>query len=190
VRTGDKRTEEGARYEPLEPHLWGVVLSGGEGELKLWPFGSAVTSDRSSMFLSSATVTCCARPWIAWPLRIRSFQTACVTLAQPSRFFVEPCRPVRSLRVCSSSQRNRGTAAGILFPIHWGARQDSPMQSSRSFLRITSCSEPATFMALVRESPPGSASTPPGWCSSVLTPTGPEVEVRLDRARKSAGLDR
>jgi len=70
---------------------------------------------------------------------------------------------------------DRGTAAGILFPIHWVARQD-PDAIVAVFPSDHFVSEPATFMALVARIAAWVREHPARLVLLGAHPTSPEVE--------------
>jgi len=107
-------------------------------------------------------------------LRIRPSQTAVVTLRSHSRFFVEHWAGPEPPRVLTQPT-DRGTAAGILFPIHWIARQD-PDVIVAVFPSDHFVSEPATFMALVGRIAAWVHEHPARLVLLGAHPTSPEVE--------------
>ena len=132
----------------VDPHLWGVVLSGGEG-VRLRALTRQICGDeRPKQYVPvTGNRTLLRQTLDRVALRIRPSQTAVVTLRSHSRFFVEPWAGPEPPHVLVQPT-DRGTAAGILFPIHWVARQD-PDAIVAVFPSDHFVSEPATFMALV-----------------------------------------
>ena len=102
----------------FEPHLWGVVLSGGEG-VRLKTLARRICGDeRPKQYVPIfGNRTLLRQTLDRVALRIRSSQTAVVTLRSHSRFFVEPWAGPEPPRVLIQPT-DGGTAAGILFPIH------------------------------------------------------------------------
>jgi mannose-1-phosphate guanylyltransferase len=107
-------------------------------------------------------------------LRIRPSQTAVVTLRSHSRFFGEQWAGPEPPRVLIQPT-DRGTAAGILFPIHWIARQD-PAAIVAVFPSDHFVSEPATFMAFVARMAAWVHEHPARLVLLGAHPTSPEVE--------------
>jgi mannose-1-phosphate guanylyltransferase len=107
-------------------------------------------------------------------LRIRRSHTAVVTLRSHSRFFVAQWAGPAPPRVLMQPM-DRGTAAGILFPIHWVARQD-PDAIVAVFPSDHFVSEPATFMALVARIAAWVHEHPARLVLLGARPTSPEVE--------------
>ena len=159
----------------VEPHLWGVVLSGGEG-VRLKALARRICGDeRPKQYVPIfGNRTLLRQTLDRVALRIRSFQTAVVTLRSHSRFFVEPWAGPEPPRVLIQPT-DRGTAAGILFPIHWVARQD-PDAIVAVFPSDHFVSEPATFMALVARIAAWVREHPARLVLLGAHPTGPEVE--------------
>jgi mannose-1-phosphate guanylyltransferase len=175
----------------VEPHLWGVVLSGGEG-VRLKALARRICGDeRPKQYvpvLGDRTLLRQTLDRVA--LRIRPSRTAVVTLLSHSRFFVEHWAGPEPPRVLTQPT-DRGTAAGILFPIHWVARQD-PDAIVAVFPSDHFVSEPATFMALVERIAAWVHEHPARLVLLGAHPTSPEVEygwVELGRPLDS-GDDR
>src|SRR2546425_3279873 len=138
----------------FEPHLWGVVLSGGEG-VRLKTLARRICGDeRPKQYVPIfGNRTLLRQTLDRVALRIRSSQTAVVTLRSHSRFFVEQWAGSEPPRVLMQPT-DRGTAAGILFPIHWIARQD-PDAIVAVFPSDHFVSEPAgSFLRAAREAVP------------------------------------
>jgi len=159
----------------FEPHLWGVVLSGGEG-VRLRTLARRICGEeRPKQYVSVfGNRTLLRQTLDRVALRIRSSQTAVVTLRSHSRFFVEQWAGPEPPRVLMQPT-DRGTAAGILFPIHWVARQD-PDAIVAVFPSDHFVSEPATFMALVARIAAWVREHPARLVLLGAHPTGPEVE--------------
>ena len=83
---------------------------------------------------------------------------------------------------------DRGTAAGILFPIHWIARQDSDAIVA-VFPSDHFVSEPATFMASVARIAAWVHEHPARLVLLGAHPTSPEVEYGWIESRTTAGLE-
>ena len=159
----------------LDPHLWGVVLSGGEG-VRLKTLARRICGDeRPKQYVPIfGNRTLLRQTLDRVALRIRSSQTAVVTLRSHSRFFGEQWAGPEPPRVLIQPT-DRGTAAGILFPIHWIARQD-PDAIVAVFPSDHFVSEPATFMALVGRIAAWVHEHPARLVLLGAHPTSPEVE--------------
>jgi mannose-1-phosphate guanylyltransferase len=159
----------------VEPHLWGVVLSGGEG-VRLKALARRICGDeRPKQYVPVFGDRTLLRQTLdRVALRIRPSQTAVVTLRSHSRFFVEHWAGLEPPRVLTQPT-DRGTAAGILFPIHWVARQD-PDAIVAVFPSDHFVSEPATFMALVGRIAAWVHEHPARLVLLGAHPTSPEVE--------------
>jgi mannose-1-phosphate guanylyltransferase len=159
----------------VDPHLWGVVLSGGEG-VRLKALTHQICGDeRPKQYvpvIGNRTLLRQTLDRVA--LRIRPFQTAVVTLRSHSRFFGEQWAGPEPPRVLIQPT-DRGTAAGILFPIHWIARQD-PDAIVAVFPSDHFVSEPATFMAFVARIAAWVHEHPARLVLLGAHPTSPEVE--------------
>ena len=159
----------------VEPHLWGVVLSGGEG-VRLRALARRICGEeRPKQYvpvLGNRTLLRQTLDRVA--LKIRPSQTAVVTLRSHSRFFGEQWAGPEPPRVLIQPA-DRGTAAGILFPIHWIARQD-PDAIVAVFPSDHFVSEPATFMALVARIAAWVHEHPARLVLLGAHPTSPEVE--------------
>ena len=171
----------------VEPHLWGVVLSGGEG-VRLKTLARRICGDeRPKQYVPIfGNRTLLRQTLDRAALRIRSSQTAVVTLRSHSRFFVEQWAGSEPPRVLMQPT-DRGTAAGILFPIHWVAHQD-PDAIVAVFPSDHFVSEPATFMALVGRIAVWVQEHPARLVLLGAHPTSPEVEygwVELGRPLNS-----
>jgi mannose-1-phosphate guanylyltransferase len=158
-----------------EPHLWGVVLSGGEG-VRLKALTRQICGDeRPKQYVPIyGNRTLLRQTLDRVALRIRPSQTAVVTLRSHSRFFGEQWAGPEPPRVLIQPT-DRGTAAGILFPIHWIARQD-PDAIVAVFPSDHFVSEPATFMAFVARMAAWVHEHPARLVLLGAHPTSPEVE--------------
>ena len=159
----------------FEPHLWGVVLSGGEG-VRLRALTRQICGDeRPKQYVSILGDRTLLRQTLdRVALRIRPSQTAVVTLRSHSRFFGEQWAGPEPSRVLIQPT-DRGTAAGILFPIHWIARQD-PDAIVAVFPSDHFVSGPATFMASVARIVAWVREHPARLVLLGAHPTSPEVE--------------
>src|SRR5258705_11595744 len=159
----------------FEPHLWGVVLSGGEG-VRLRALTRQICGDeRPKQYVPIyGNRTLLRQTLDRVALRIRPSQTAVVTLRSHSRFFGEQWAGSEPPRVLIQPT-DRGTAAGILFPIHWVARQD-PDAIVAVFPSDHFVSEPATFMALVARTAAWVGEDPARLVVLAARAAGPEVE--------------
>jgi len=171
----------------VEPHLWGVVLSGGEG-VRLKALARRICGDeRPKQYVAVfGNRTLLRQTLDRVALRIRPSQTAVVTLQSHCRFFGEQWAGPEPPRVLIQPT-DRGTAAGILFPIHWVARQD-PDAIVAVFPSDHFVSEPATFMALVGRIAVWVQEHPARLVLLGAHPTSPEVEygwVELGRPLNS-----
>jgi len=172
-----------------DPHLWGVVLSGGEG-VRLKALTRQICGDeRPKQYVpifGNRTLLRQTLDRVAH--RIRPSQTAVVTLRSHSRFFVERWAGPEPPHVLIQPT-DRGTAAGILFPIHWIARQD-PDAIVAVFPSDHFVSEPTTFMALVARIAAWVHEHPARLVLLGAHPTSPEVEygwIELGRPLDSKG---
>lgn len=158
-----------------EPHLWGVVLSGGEG-VRLRALTRQICGDeRPKQYVPIyGNRTLLRRTLDRVALRIRPSRTAVVTLRSHSRFFGEHWAGPEPPRVLIQPT-DRGTAAGILFPMHWVARQD-PDAIVAVFPSDHFVSEPATFMAFVARIAAWVHEHPARLVLLGAHPTSPEVE--------------
>ena len=159
----------------VDPHLWGVVLSGGEG-VRLKALTRQICGDeRPKQYVPVVGNRPLLRQTLdRVALRIRPSQTAVVTLRSHSRFFGEQWAGPEPPRVLIQPT-DRGTAAGILFPIHWIARQD-PDAIVAVFPSDHFVSEPATFMAFVARIAAWVHEHPARLVLLGAHPTSPEVE--------------
>ena len=132
----------------IEPHLWGVVLSGGEG-VRLRALARRICNDeRPKQYVPIFGNRTLLRETLdRVALRIRPSQTAVVTVRSHARFFGEQWAGPDPPRVLVQPT-GRGTAAGILFPIHWIACQD-PEAIVAVFPSDHFVSDPAAFMGHV-----------------------------------------
>jgi mannose-1-phosphate guanylyltransferase len=128
--------------------LWGVVLAGGEG-VRLRALSQRICGDdRPKQYvplLGERTLLRQTLDRVA--LGIPPAQTAVVTLRTHARYFAEPWAGPERPHVLVQPA-DRGTAAGILFPVHWIARRD-PGATVAVFPSDHFVSEPAMFMAHV-----------------------------------------
>ena len=184
----------------FEPHLWGVVLSGGEG-VRLKALTRQICGDerpKNVPIFGNRTLLRQTLDRVA--LRIRPSRTAVVTLRSHSRFFGEHWAGPEPPRVLIS-QRTVGPPRGSSSQ-STGSPARIPTRSSPSFLRITSCRSRRPSWRPSRELLPGSTSTLPGWCCSVLTQPAPRSSTAgsssddrwtrgmVDRCGRSAGSGR
>lgn len=105
-------------------HLWGVVLAGGEG-VRLRPLARRLCGDeRPKQYVPLfGTRTLLRQTLDRVGLGVAPARTVVVTLRSHARYFAEQFRgsgPARPL----IQPADRGTTAGILFPVHWVSRQD------------------------------------------------------------------
>jgi mannose-1-phosphate guanylyltransferase len=113
--------------EPARPsrgHLWGVVLAGGEG-VRLRPLVRRLCGDeRPKQYVSLFGTRTLLRQTLDRVGRgIAPARTVVVTLRSHARYFAEQFKgsePPRAL----IQPVDRGTTAGILFPVHWVFRQE------------------------------------------------------------------
>ena len=170
----------------VEPHLWGVVLSGGEG-VRLKALARRICGDeRPKQYVPVFGDRTLLRQTLdRVALRIRPSRTAVVTLRSHSRFFVEHWAGPEPPRVLTQPT-DRGTAAGILFPIHWVARQD-PDAIVAVFPSDHFVSEPATFMALVARIAAWVHEHPARLMLLGAHPTSPEVDYGWIELRELGG---
>ncbi len=174
----------------FEPHLWGVVLSGGEG-VRLRALTRQICGDeRPKQYVPIyGNRTLLRQTLDRVALRIRPSRTAVVTLRSHSRFFGEHWAGSEPPRVLIQPT-DRGTAAGILFPIHWIARQD-PDAIVAVFPSDHFVSGPATFMASVARIVAWVREHPARLVLLGAHPTSPEVEYGwIELGRRSAGSGR
>src|SRR2546422_957313 len=159
----------------FEPHLWGVVLSGGEG-VRLRALTRQICGDeRLKQYVPIyGNRTLLRQTLDRVALRSRPSQTGVVTLRIHSRFFGEHWAGPEPPRVLIQPT-DCGTAAGILFPMHWIARQD-PDAIVAVFPSDHFVSEPATFMAFVARIAAWVHEHPARLVLLGAHPTSPEVE--------------
>jgi mannose-1-phosphate guanylyltransferase len=105
-------------------HLWGVVLAGGEG-VRLRPLARRLCGDeRPKQYVPLFGTRSLLRQTLdRVGLGVAPARTVVVTLRSHARYFAEQFKgsePARAL----IQPADRGTTAGILFPVHWVARQD------------------------------------------------------------------
>jgi mannose-1-phosphate guanylyltransferase len=105
-------------------HLWGVVLAGGEG-VRLRPLARRLCGDeRPKQYVPLfGTRTLLRQTLDRVGLGIAPGRTVVVTLRSHARYFAEQFKDSEPARVLIQPA-DRGTTAGILFPIHWVFRQD------------------------------------------------------------------
>src|SRR5258705_6207449 len=159
----------------FEPHLWGVVLSGGEG-VRLKALTRQICGDeRPKQYVpiyGNRTLLHQTLDRVA--LRIRPSRTAVVPVRSHSIFFGDHWAGSEPPRVLIQPT-DRGTAAGILFRIHWIARQD-PDAIVAVFPSDHFVSGPATFMASVARIVAWVREHPARLVLLGAHPTSPEVE--------------
>jgi len=130
----------------MSNHLWGVVLAGGEG-VRLKSLAQRICGDdRPKQYipvLGDRTLLRQTLDRVA--LGIPSVRTAVVTLRSHAPYFAEQWAGPEPPRMLVQPA-DRGTAAGVLFPVHWVARQD-PTATVAVFPSDHFVSEPAMFMA-------------------------------------------
>ena len=128
--------------------LWGIVLAGGEG-VRLRSLARRVCGDeRPKQYvpvLGDRTLLGQTLDRVA--LGIPSCRTAVVTLRSHAGYFAERWAGSKPPAVLVQPA-DRGTAAGILFPVHWVFRQD-PGATVAVFPSDHFVSDDATFMAHV-----------------------------------------
>lgn len=129
-------------------HLWGIVLAGGEG-VRLRALSRRICGDeRPKQYvpvLGDRTLLGQTLDRVA--LGIPARQTAVVTLRSHARYFAEQWAGPEPPHMLVQPA-DRGTAAGILFPVQWISRHD-PGATVAVFPSDHFVSEPATFMAHV-----------------------------------------
>jgi mannose-1-phosphate guanylyltransferase len=171
----------------MDNHLWGVVLAGGGG-VRLRALAQRICGDdRPKQYvpvLGDRTLLRQTLDRVA--LGIPAVRTAVVTLRSHAPYFAEQWAgpEVPSVLV---QPADRGTAAGILFPLHWVARQD-PGATVAVFPSDHFVSEPAMFMAHVTQIAAWVEEHPDRLVLLGAHATGPEVEygwIELGRPLES-----
>jgi mannose-1-phosphate guanylyltransferase len=159
----------------MSSHLWGVVLAGGEG-VRLQALARRVCGDdRPKQYvpvLGDRTLLRQTLDRVA--LGIPSVRTAVVTLRSHAPYFAEHWAGPNPPHLLVQPA-DRGTAAGILFPLRWIARQD-PGATVAVFPSDHFVSEPATFMAHVAQIAAWVEEHPDRLVLLGAQATGPEVE--------------
>jgi len=156
-------------------HLWGVVLAGGGG-VRLKPLARRICGDdRPKQYvpvLGDRTLLRQTLDRVA--LGIAPVRTAVVTLRSHAQYFAGQWAGPEPPHVLVQPAE-RGTAAGILFPVHWVARRD-PAATIAVFPSDHFVSEPATFMAHVGQVAAWVDEHPDRLVLLGAHATGPEVE--------------
>jgi len=159
----------------MSNHLWGVVLAGGGG-VRLKALARRICGDdRPKQYvpvLGDRTLLRQTLDRVA--LGIAPGRTAVVTLRSHARYFAGQWAGPEPPHVLVQPA-DRGTAAGILFPVHWVARRD-PAATIAIFPSDHFVSEPATFMAHVGQVAAWVDEHPDRLVLLGAHATGPEVE--------------
>jgi mannose-1-phosphate guanylyltransferase len=159
----------------MSNHLWGVVLAGGGG-VRLKALARRICGDdRPKQYvpvLGDRTLLRQTLDRVA--LGIPSVRTAVVTLRSHAPYFAEQWAGLEPPHVLVQPA-DRGTAAGILFPLHWVARQD-PGATVAVFPSDHFVSEPAMFMAYIAQIAAWVDEHPDRLVLLGAHATGPEVE--------------
>ena len=162
-------------FREMGNHLWGVVLAGGGG-VRLKALARRICGDdrpkQYGAVLGYRTLLRQTLDRVA--LGIPSVRTAVVTLRSHAPYFAEqwagPAPPHMLVQPA-----DRGTAAGILLPVHWIARQD-PSATVAVFPSDHFVSEPAMFMAHIVQIAAWVDEHPDRLVLLGAHATGPEVE--------------
>ena len=109
---------------PTQGSLWGIVLAGGEG-VRLRPLARRVCGDdRPKQYVPLFGGRTLLRQTLdRVGLRIPAARTAVVTLRTHAPYFAEHFDTAPRATVLVQPL-DRGTAAGVLFPVHWVFRND------------------------------------------------------------------
>lgn len=155
--------------------LWGVVLAGGEG-VRLKALSQRISGDdRPKQYvplLGERTLLRQTLDRVA--LGIPPARTAVVTVRSHAPYFAESWAGSERPHVLVQPA-DRGTAAGVLFPIHWIARRD-PGATVAVFPSDHFVSESATFMAGIGKIVAWVDEHPDRLVLLGARATGPEVE--------------
>jgi mannose-1-phosphate guanylyltransferase len=134
----------------MSNHVWAIVLAGGGG-VRLQSLTQRICGDdRPKQYvpvLGDRTLLRQTLDRVA--LGIPSVRTAVVTLRSHAPYFAKNWAGSAPPSVLVQPA-DRGTAAGILFPLHWVARRD-PDATVAVFPSDHFVSEPATFMAYIAQ---------------------------------------
>lgn len=162
-------------FREMGNHLWGVVLAGGGG-VRLKALARRICGDdRPKQYVAVLGDRTLLRQTLdRVALGIPSVRTAVVTLRSHAPYFAEqwagPAPPHMLVQPA-----DRGTAAGILLPVHWIARQD-PGATVAVFPSDHFVSEPAMFMAHIVQIAAWVDEHPDRLVLLGAYATGPEVE--------------
>jgi mannose-1-phosphate guanylyltransferase len=155
--------------------LWGVVLAGGEG-VRLKALAQRISGDdRPKQYLPVLGKRTLLRQTLdRVALGIPPARTAVVTLRSHAPYFAEAWAGSEPPHVLVQPA-DRGTAAGVLFPLHWIARRD-PGATVAVFPSDHFVSEPAMFMARLAQIAAWVDEHPDRLVLLGARATGPEVE--------------
>ncbi len=159
----------------MSNHLWGVVLAGGGGA-RLKALAQRICGDdRPKQYVPVLGARTLLRQTLdRVALGIPSLRTAVVTLRSHAQYFTGQWAGSEPPHVLVQPA-DRGTAAGILFPLHWVARQD-PGATVAVFPSDHFVSEPAMFMAHIAQIAAWVDEHPNRIVLLGAHATGPEVE--------------
>ena len=159
----------------MSDQLWGVVLAGGGG-VRLRALAQRICGDdRPKQYVPVLGDRTLLRQTLdRVRLGIPASRTVVVTLRAHSRYFTGQWAGPEAPRLLIQPA-DRGTAAGVLLPLHWIARQD-PDATVAVFPSDHFVSEPAMFMAHIAQVAAWVVQNPERLVLLGARATGPEVE--------------
>jgi len=171
---------------PQRDHLWAVVLAGGQG-VRLRPLARRVCGDdRPKQYvplLGSRTLLGQTLDRVA--LLVPPVRTAVVSVQGHVAYVGRECSGPHAPRVLVQPG-DRGTAAGILFPVHWISWRD-PEATVAVFPSDHFVLEEAAFMAHVASVAAWVDEHPEEIVLLGAEPSGPEVEYGWIEAGEAVG---
>jgi mannose-1-phosphate guanylyltransferase len=159
----------------MSHHMWGIVLAGGGG-LRLKALARRICGDdRPKQYVPVLGDRTLLRQTLdRVSLGIPARRTAVVTMRSHSPYYTGQWAGTDAPALLVQPA-DRGTAAGILLPVHWIARQD-PGAIVAVFPSDHFVSEPATFMAHVAQVAAWVDEHPDRLVLLGARATGPEAE--------------
>lgn len=158
-----------------EPHLWAVVLAGGEG-VRLRPLVKQVCGDeRPKQYAPVMDPRTLLRQTLDRIARFIPPERTVVVSVNDHRHFLLDQLPTRTRLHVLMQPGNRGTAAGILFPSHWIARRD-PGAIIAVFPSDHCVQDEDRFISHVARVAAVARATPEWMVLVGARPRGPEVE--------------